>query len=43
MTNTLNASPTLDAGKVRLGGVAPALKPVADSGAVRLGGVAPAL
>jgi len=31
-----------DTGAVRLGGVAPALKPVADTGAVRLGGVAPA-
>lgn len=33
---------TADAGKVRLGGVAPALS-TADAGKVRLGGVAPAL
>jgi len=35
---------TADAGKVRLGGFAPALAPAtADAGKVRLGGFAPAL
>jgi hypothetical protein len=38
-------APTSDAGKVRLGGMSPALAPPAtvDAGKVRLGGMAPAL
>jgi hypothetical protein len=33
----------VDAGKVRLGGMAPALMTTIDAGKVRLGGMAPAL
>ena len=32
-----------DAGKVRLGGMSPALAPTIDAGKVRLGGMAPSL
>jgi hypothetical protein len=36
-------SPTIDAGKVRLGAYAPTLSPTIDTGKVRLGAYAPTL
>ena len=50
LRTVITSLPTADHGKVRLGGVAPALPPVrvtpgtvADSGKVRLGGMSPSL
>ena len=45
ITRDATVTSVIDAGKVRLGGMAPALKPatVADSGKVRLGGMAPSI
>ena len=44
-TTVKTSNPTQDAGRVKLGGLSPNLRParIADSGIVRLGGLSPAL